>query len=276
MKKFYIFVITFLLSILSFGQDLTIVGVFDGSLFGGLPKGVEIYIINDVADLSIYGIGSANNGGGSDGEEFTFPSIGATAGDFIYIATEEIGFNSFFGFDPDFTTSAMSINGDDAIELFMNGNVFDLFGDINQDGTGEPWEYLDGWAYRKSLGPSETFDVNEWDFSGINALDGESINSGASIPVPITTYKSSTLSVIKNEIENFNMYPNPVTNGSLYLSSANRLSKRVQIYTLNGQQVYNKTLQFEENVNISNLNKGVYFVKIEESGRIATRKLIVN
>ncbi|MGB0914546.1 MAG: immunoglobulin domain-containing protein, partial [Crocinitomicaceae bacterium] len=55
-------------------NDLIITGVFDGPNTGGTPKGVELYILNDIADLSIYGIGSANNGGGTDGEEFTFPS----------------------------------------------------------------------------------------------------------------------------------------------------------------------------------------------------------
>jgi plastocyanin len=46
--------------------DLLISGVFDGPLPGGQPKGIELYVINDIADLSVYGVGSANNGGGSD------------------------------------------------------------------------------------------------------------------------------------------------------------------------------------------------------------------
>ena len=59
--------------------DLQITAVFDGPLSGGLPKGVELYVVNDIPDLSQYGLGSANNGGGSDGEEFTFPTGSATA-----------------------------------------------------------------------------------------------------------------------------------------------------------------------------------------------------
>ncbi|MBN2826151.1 MAG: hypothetical protein JXQ76_12550, partial [Campylobacterales bacterium] len=68
-------------------SDLIITGVYDGPLTGGIPKGVEIYVINDIPDLSIYGLGSANNGGGTDGEEFTFPTDSATAGSYIYIAS---------------------------------------------------------------------------------------------------------------------------------------------------------------------------------------------
>ena len=60
--------------------DLLITAVYDGPLTGGVPKGVELYVLNDIPDLSDYGLGSANNGGGTDGEEFTFPAGSATAG----------------------------------------------------------------------------------------------------------------------------------------------------------------------------------------------------
>ena len=62
------------------------------------------------------------------------------------MATETAGFHDFFGFAPDYTTLALSINGDDAIELFENGVMVDVFGDIATDGTGQAWEYKDGWA----------------------------------------------------------------------------------------------------------------------------------
>ena len=55
-------------------DNMVITAVFDGPLSGGTPKGIELYVIRDINDLSEYGVGSANNGGGSDGEEFTFPN----------------------------------------------------------------------------------------------------------------------------------------------------------------------------------------------------------
>jgi hypothetical protein len=179
-------------------DNLVITGVFDGPLSGGTPKGVELYVINDIADLSQYGIGSANNGGGTDGEEFTFPVAPATAGDYIYLASEATQFNNWFGFNADYVTGVLSINGDDAIELFHLGNVIDVFGDINLPGTGEPWEYLDGWAYRNSsTGPDgNTFVLSGWSFSGPNALDGESLNSTAASPIPSGTYTHAGNSAI--------------------------------------------------------------------------------
>ncbi|MGB5731118.1 MAG: endonuclease I, partial [Acidimicrobiia bacterium] len=168
-------------------DGLVISGVVDGPLSGGVPKAVEFYVTADIADLSIYGFGSANNGGGSDGEEFTFPAVSAAAGDYLYVASEIDGFTSFFGFAPDYTSSAASINGDDAIELFQNGSVVDVFGDINASGSGQPWEYTDGWANRvASTGPDgSTFVIGNWTFSGPNALDGETTNAAAAVPYPL-------------------------------------------------------------------------------------------
>ena len=156
----------------------------------GSPKAIELYVLSDISDLSLFGIGSANNGGGTDGEEFTFDAVGATAGQFIYVTNNAEDFETFFGFTPDFVNSVANNNGDDAVELFENGNVIDTFGDINVDGTGEPWEYMDGWASRLgATGPDGVvFILESWSFSGINALDGETSNDTAVTPFPIGTY----------------------------------------------------------------------------------------
>ena len=176
-------------------NDMVITGVIDGPLSGGTPKAIELYVFNNINDLSQYGIGSANNGGGSDGQEFTFPAISATAGQFIYISYDSAQFSNWFGFPPDYTAGAAQINGDDAVELFYMGNVIDVFGDINVDGNGEPWEYLDGWAYRTSqTGPDgNTYNLGNWTFSGPNSLDGETMNSTATNPFPLGSYIPVTI-----------------------------------------------------------------------------------
>ncbi len=189
--------LSFLCFTLQLNAQMLISGVIDGPLSGGTPKAIEFYVYQDIPDLSIFGFGSANNGGGSDGEEFTFPATSVTNGTFIYVASETTGFNDFFGFNPDYTSSAASINGDDAIELFKNGTVHDTFGDINVDGSGEPWEYMDGWSYRNDqTGPDgSTFVLANWSFSGPNALDGETSNSTAATPFPIGTYTYSAATI---------------------------------------------------------------------------------
>lgn len=190
--------------------SMIISGVYDGPLSGGVPKGVELYVMNDIADLSSYGLGGANNGGGSDGQEFTFPAVSVSAGQYLYVASETPGFTSFYGFAPNYTSSAMSINGDDAIELFENGSVVDLFGDIDidVDGSGQAWEYTDGWVYRNTgVSRSPVFSPGDWSYSGVNALDNAASNAIAVKPFPLATYAADsgggtyTGDILINEID---------------------------------------------------------------------------
>jgi len=170
--------------------NVIITAVYDCTLSGGTPKGVELYVTADVADLSVYGIGSANNGQGTDGEEFTFPVGAYTAGSFIYVATDSMQFMTYFGFEPNFADGSMAINGDDAVELYMNGSVIDIFGDIDVDGNGTNWEYLDSWAYRNNgTGPDgTTFVESNWTYGGVDALDGCTDNASCASVVPFGSY----------------------------------------------------------------------------------------
>ena len=45
---------------------------------------------------------------------------------------------------------------------FSGWNYNETFGDINTDGTGEDWEYLDSWAYKDKIGHRliETTSIN--------------------------------------------------------------------------------------------------------------------
>jgi hypothetical protein len=47
-------------------SGLVLTGVIDGPLPGGLPKAIALFVRADIADLSVYGLGRANNGGGTD------------------------------------------------------------------------------------------------------------------------------------------------------------------------------------------------------------------
>ncbi len=179
--------------------QLVITGVYDATLPGGVPKGIELYACDDIADLSVYGVGSANNGGGSDGVEHVFPADFIAAGTTFYLSHEDssnpTAFFDWFGFDTDYIGDgySMAINGDDAIELFYIGGdepvVVDYFGDRDVDGNGEPWEYLDGWAKRMTqTGPGYIFILDDWTFSGANAWDGAEDNASSDAPFVLGGY----------------------------------------------------------------------------------------
>lgn len=173
-----------------------ITAVVDGDLSGGNPKAVILQSTTSVSDLSVWGLGSANNGGGSDGIEFTFPAGTASAGD-TFVITGNTASQDFFAnnFVQDFTLlnggQSANINGDDAIELFNGENVVDIFGDINTDGTGEDWEYKDGFAQRTG-GSAGDFDLNNYSinngsFDGMTEQEHVAVFAGAgftAVPEP--------------------------------------------------------------------------------------------
>lgn len=170
-----------------------ITAVTDGDLSGGNPKSIMLQAVAPVADLTAWGVGSANNGGGSDGQEFTLPAGSAAAGD-VFVIVPNSASQDFFAnnFVQDFTllvNGAANINGDDAIELFSGGNVVDVYGDINTNGDGESWDYTDGFAQRLGGGPS-AFDQNNFSsnfkaFDGMNEQEHVAVFAGAGFtPVP--------------------------------------------------------------------------------------------
>ncbi|TRX21404.1 T9SS type A sorting domain-containing protein [Flavobacterium franklandianum] len=75
-------------------------------------------------------------------------------------------------------------------------------------------------------------------------------------------------------IEGLNLYPNPVSNGKVYITSKNDLDKNIIIFDVLGKKVLQTTMSSKE-LNISNLSPGVYIIKIDEEQSTATRKLIV-
>ncbi len=86
---------------------------------------------------------------------------------------------------------------------------------------------------------------------------------------------NQTLSIVKNQIEGFSMYPNPVSNGKLFMSSNSNITKQLKIYSLLGKLVYSKNVNAKETIDITKLNAGMYMVKIKEDDKISTRKLII-
>lgn len=75
-------------------------------------------------------------------------------------------------------------------------------------------------------------------------------------------------------IEGFNFYPNPVSNGKIYISSKSMQNKEIAIYDVLGKKVQQSTMTSKE-LNVSSLSPGVYIIKIKEGDASATRKLII-
>ena len=84
-----------------------------------------------------------------------------------------------------------------------------------------------------------------------------------------------TLGVVKNNIEGYAVYPNPVK-ANFTLTTASAEAKNISVYNVLGAEVLRaKKIGNRVNVDITGLNKGIYILKVEENGKIATQKLIV-
>jgi hypothetical protein len=82
------------------------------------------------------------------------------------------------------------------------------------------------------------------------------------------------LSVAKNEIAGLSVYPNPVSNGKVYISSDSSEAKNVLVYDILGKQLIQKEVS-NGTLDVSSLNKGVYLMKVSEGAASSTRKLII-
>jgi len=76
-------------------------------------------------------------------------------------------------------------------------------------------------------------------------------------------------------IEGLTIYPNPVNSGKIFITTKSSLDKKVEIYNVLGKKVLDTVITSKE-VNVSQLEAGVYIIKIKEGEASATRKLIIN
>ncbi len=194
LMSLFVILLTFGLNLNIMAQDLLITGLVDGPLSGGKPKTIELYAINDIADLSVYTVKLQSNASTDWSNPLNLEGT-ATAGDFIYIVKngQTAEFNTFFNntLVPN-ESSVAGFNGDDRIAIFNAANeVVDIFGELNVDGTGTAWEYKKGWAYRNAnSAPSATFNIADWTVEN-QALAGVATNADATKPFPIGTYTAT-------------------------------------------------------------------------------------
>jgi hypothetical protein len=86
--------------------------------------------------------------------------------------------------------------------------------------------------------------------------------------------KQQPITQENTSIEGLNLYPNPVTNGKIYITSKNDLEKEIIIFDVLGKKVLQTKIVSKE-LNVSNLSPGVYIIKVIEENATSSRKLII-
>ena len=236
--------------------------LIDGEVSDG--KAIHLKAISDVTNLSLFGIGIANNGGGSDGQEFTFEQVQISAGDDILVVRNQLAMSNYFEdcydeFEHIFIdeNAVINQNGDDAIELYFNNNIIESLGDANIDGTNQDWEYTGSWAYKNE---------STWSFGDLNCSSG-STTFESNCPYPLCLNSSSVYFEQRNSF----LFPNPSSNFIDLYSNEDILE--VIFYDINGKNIKTISRNFK-NIDISSFKKGTYFVKIIFKEKTTISKLI--
>lgn len=82
------------------------------------------------------------------------------------------------------------------------------------------------------------------------------------------------LSAKQTDIEGFNLYPNPVTNNKVTITTARNLTKNIVIFDVLGKRVLNRILPGNV-LDVGALDTGIYIIKITEDKKTTTRKLVI-
>jgi plastocyanin len=243
-------------------------------------KAIMLTANQNISDLSSYGFGSATNGGGSDGEEYTFPSISLNGGQHIVICRDSLALSTYFdGCLEQFSgslypnliiesSSEPTGNGNDAYELFFNGSVIETFGDITHSyGTGGftdlGWAYRDSWAWKDTSASN----VGNWVYGGDNCSDSSITTQTSDCPFPLCG--STTSSIINSITENSLVYPNPTSN-YIYLNAINGISYS-NIYDITGKLMQST---IEKKIDLSSYPNGLYILNIRSNNRVNTYRII--
>ncbi len=182
--------------------NLIISEVVDATLSGGNPKYVEI-TNTGATDFTFAGGGIVvqSNSSNDLNIDVDLTGVTITAGQSYVIQSSansgQTVFESTYGFAADLYTPAFFSNGDDRYILATaddGGGVAtvlaDIHGQIDTDGTGSGWEYLDGYAFRNPTaitGNGGVFAIGEWTHGGVNSLETGDDATEAPLIVSLTT-----------------------------------------------------------------------------------------
>jgi len=125
--------------------------------------------------------------------------------------------------------------------------------------------------------------------TAFNDLVGETIPTGAVDITGIGAQYNSTLQIFprdindivdanaiaENNIDGLEVYPNPVINKQIFVTSASADVKQIIIYNVLGKAVYKTKINNGQAINVGELKAGIYMMKIIENGQVGLQKLII-
>ena len=110
-------------------------------------------------------------------------------------------------------------------------------------------------------------------YASVNAANGDGSNQGDMIYVTALNVAESTIGISEIFTANVgNIYPNPGTN---YINIRLPLQSQIQVFDNIGRELISMPANTEcMSIDISNLEVGVYYVKIHQNGQTANRRFV--
>ena len=156
--------------------------------------------------------------------------------------------------------SPLNFNGDDPIGLYKNGVLIDVIGD-----TASRTKHIENITYRRKstiTEPSTTFITDQWETFPANTFDGFGSHT-------------SVLSTNNSIFESFKMFPNPANGNFVYFNVTENAT--INVYNILGKLIQSvEVTQSKNSIDVSELNRGIYLVKINSGNQFITKKLIKN
>lgn len=121
---------------------------------------------------------------------------------------------------------------------------------------------------------SGTIDLNTVGQYALTYTVNDALNNQSSVTRTINvTNDTCTLSLNENSLSGFSIFPIPARDGKIFIISNENGAKNIKIFDTLGKEVLSKQLS-ETELNISTLANGIYYLRLEQNGKTAIRKII--
>lgn len=260
-------------------QDLFISEYAEGS---SNNKYIEIFNpLQDAVDLSTYTLKGASNGGGEWNSEVILSGNLASGETFIIVNDAADPSLLALQQNTDFHLgypSPVHYNGNDAVGLFKGTGLIDVIGDPNNSANFDV-------ASTSQAAKDHTL-VRKQAITQGNILWPESAGTDDSdsewVVLTKDTWKfagshphtDEALTSKEVKASEFKIYPNPISNGRVTITSQFTEAITAAVFDILGKEVINERVN-NNTLDVSQLNKGIYLLKLTQNGASVIQKLVI-
>ncbi len=135
--------------------------------------------------------------------------------------------------------------------------------------SGEGFRFMSSLNTYFGIGTETNIDniIIYWPSGTIDNIENPDINTFHTI------IEGQTLSIEDETLEGVQIYPNPVTNVLNIQTTSDLGDKIVTVFNINGKRVLNEKL-INNTLEVSTLQSGMYFLRLESNGKVLNRKFI--